>query len=78
MTKNQHPAINLKWNLILYYVSVGIILLGYVFLSIGGADSFTSITLGPVVMVFGYLVAVPYALLTGTFHGKNEKNGDHS
>lgn len=52
-------------NIILYYVAIGVIVLGYVFLSIGGANSFTSLTLGPVVLVAGYLVAMPVALLVG-------------
>ena len=52
-------------NLILYYMGIGVIVLGYIFLSIGGANSFTSLTLGPVVLVVGYLFAMPIALLTG-------------
>ena len=59
-------------NLILYYVGIGVIVLGYVFLSIGGANSFTSLTLGPVILVAGYLIAMPLALLAGV----NRKEGD--
>jgi len=58
-------------NLVLYYIAIGVIILGYVFLSIGDADSFTSLTLGPIVLVIGYLVAMPAALLSGV----NRKNG---
>ena len=74
MKKKQHKVIDLKRNLVLYYVSVGIILLGYIFLSIGGANSFTSITLGPIILVIGYLFAVPFALLTGTPRDTKEKS----
>ena len=56
---------DLSKNLKLYYGAIGIIILGYIFLSIGSADSFTSITLGPIVIVLGYIVAVPFALLSG-------------
>ncbi len=52
-------------NLVLYYVAIGVILAGYALLSIGGADSLTSLTLGPIVLVVGYLVAMPIALLRG-------------
>ncbi|MHB9029314.1 MAG: hypothetical protein ACYC9O_11145 [Candidatus Latescibacterota bacterium] len=52
-------------NLVLYYAAIGVIILGYVFLSIGDANSFTSLTLGPVVLVIGYLIAMPAALLRG-------------
>ena len=62
-------------NLKLYYAAVGVIVLGYIILSIGKANSFTSLTLGPVVLVIGYLIAIPIALLTGvkkTYSSKDE------
>ena len=74
MKRKQHPVIDFKQNLILYYIAVGIILLGYLFLSIGDANSFTSITMGPVIIVIGYLIAVPFALLTGTPCDTKEKS----
>ena len=52
-------------NMLLYYAAVGVVALGYIILSIGGANSFTSLTLGPIVLVLGYLVAIPVALLSG-------------
>jgi hypothetical protein len=65
MARKATPSIGFTRNLILYYAAIGVIILGYVFLSIGGANSFTSLTLGPVVLVAGYLVAMPVALLMG-------------
>ena len=56
---------NFLRNLILYYVGIGVIVLGYIFLSIGGANSFTSLTFGPIVLVVGYTIAMPVALLVG-------------
>ena len=61
----QRNKIDLSKNLKLYYAAVGVILLGYIFLSIGDANSITSLTLGPIVLVIGYLVAMPIALLSG-------------
>ena len=55
-----------------YYAAVGIIILGYIILSIGDANSFTSLTLGPIVLVIGYLVAIPVALLTGVRKRKSD------
>lgn len=52
-------------NVKLYYAAVAVVILGYIFLAIGDANSFTSLTLGPVVLVIGYLVAIPVALLAG-------------
>ena len=59
-----------KKNIMLYYGAVGVIILGYIFLAIGGANSITSLTIGPIVLVIGYLIAMPVALLTGL--GKKE------
>jgi hypothetical protein len=65
MQKKIVQKIDFSRNLLLYYIAIGIVILGYVFLSIGGAESFTSLTLGPVVLTVGYLIAVPIALLSG-------------
>jgi len=59
-------------NVKLYYIAVGIIILGYLILSIGGADSFTSLTLGPLILVLGYLVAIPVTLLIGVKKSETE------
>jgi flagellar motor component MotA len=63
MQKREPQHIDLKKNLIGYYLAIAIILLGYILLAIGGANSFTSRTLGPIVIVVGFLFAVPIALL---------------
>jgi hypothetical protein len=63
MQKREPQHIALKKNLLGYYIAIGIIIFGYILLAIGGADSFTSKTLGPIVIVFGFLLAVPIALL---------------
>lgn len=57
--------IDFSRNLKFYYAAIGVIILGYIFLAIGGANSFTSLTLGPIILVAGYLVAMPIALLIG-------------
>ena len=65
MPVKMQKKIDLSKNVKYYYAAVGIIILGYIILSIGDANSFTSLTLGPIVLVIGYLVAIPVALLTG-------------
>ena len=64
---------DLSKNIKLYYAAVGVIILGYLVLSIGTANSFTSLTLGPLVLVLGYLVAIPVALLTGVNKDASDK-----
>ena len=72
MQKKNVKKVDLSRNLKLYYMAIGVIILGYIFLAIGDADSFTSITLGPIILVLGYIVAVPIALLSGVLQKKNE------
>ena len=64
--------IDLSRNLKLYYAAIGVIILGYIFLAIGDANSFTSITLGPIILLLGYIVVVPIALLSGVLQKKNK------
>jgi hypothetical protein len=63
MLKRETPRVDFKHNLIGYYLSIVVIFIGYVLLALGGADSFTSRTLGPVVIVIGFIFAVPAAHL---------------
>ena len=76
MQRRDPQKIDFTKNLYGYYLAIGVILLGYLFLAIGGADSFTSRTLGPVIMVIGYLFAVPAALLftTAKKHGTSTES----
>lgn len=66
MQRKTVQKIDFKKNLLFYYLAIGVVILGYVFLSIGDADSFTSLTLGPVILIIGYLAAIPFALLSKT------------
>ena len=72
MQRKNEKNVEFSRNLKLYYAAIGIIIIGYIFLSIGDANSFTSITLGPIILVLGYIVAVPIALLCGG--SKKDKN----
>ena len=73
MQRKEPKKTDLSKNIKLYYAAVGVIILGYITLSIGNANSFTSLTLGPIILVFGYLVAIPFALLSGV----RKKNSDN-
>lgn len=44
-------------------VGLAVILLGYVFLRIPPAEGFLSLTLAPVLLVVGYCVLIPMAIL---------------
>ena len=52
-----------KSNYQLFAGGILVILLGYVALAQGPADSFWSLTLAPILLVLGYCVVIPFAIL---------------
>jgi len=46
-----------------FWIALGTIALGYIFLSIPPAEGFFSLTLAPILLVAGYCVLVPLAIL---------------
>ncbi len=50
-------------NYLIFSLGLAAIIVGYIFLSIGPWDSFWSLTLAPVFLFIGYLVAIPVAIL---------------
>ncbi len=58
-------------NWILFAIGLATIVLGYVALSVPPADGFLSLTLAPLLLVAGYCVLIPLALLA-------KEGGDHA
>jgi uncharacterized membrane protein YphA (DoxX/SURF4 family) len=52
-------------NVLLLGVAVGTIILGYVCLALGRQNEFLGMTASAILLVAGYLVLVPWAILTG-------------
>jgi len=52
-----------KKNYQLFGIGILTIIVGYIFLSIGPWDSFSSLTIAPIILVIGYLVLIPWAIL---------------
>lgn len=50
---------NRKW----FLIALAVIVVGYIFLSIGPWDSFWSLTLAPILLGAGYFVLLPIAIL---------------
>jgi hypothetical protein len=50
-------------NYIAFAVGLAVLLLGYVFLAQPPADGFLSRTLAPILLVLGYCVIFPYAIM---------------
>ena len=51
-----------KTNYVIFAIAVVVLVIGYVFLSIGPADSVQSLTIAPIILVIGYCVLVPLAI----------------
>jgi len=52
-----------KTNYVLFGIGVGIIIIGYLIMASGETYSFRSLTLAPLVLLVGYLLLIPIALL---------------
>ena len=64
-------------NWFVFAVGLAVIALGYFLLSIPPADEFWSLTMAPVLLVVGYCVIIPAAILlkvTGEADGKADEN----
>lgn len=68
MTKENKKNIQLAWpykrkNYVLFGVGVFVIIMGYLIMYLGEVDSFQSLVISPLLLLFGYLVLIPIALL---------------
>ena len=68
MTSKNKQSINFKWpyktkNYVLFGAGVFVIIVGYLTLYLGEVDSFQSLVISPLLLLIGYLVLIPYALL---------------
>ena len=68
MTKENKKNIQLVWpykrkNYVLFGVGVFVIIMGYLIMYLGEVDSFQSLVISPLLLLFGYLVLIPIALL---------------
>ena len=50
-------------NYVLFGIGVFVIILGYLIMYLGEVNSFQSLTLSPILLLIGYLIIIPYALL---------------
>ena len=67
MSQNKEK-VNFQWpykrkNYVLFAIGVFVIILGYLIMYLGEVNSFQSLTLSPILLLIGYLIIIPYALL---------------
>lgn len=50
-------------NYIIFLIGLLVLMLGYISLSQGPADSFWSLTLAPILLVIGYCLIIPFSII---------------
>ena len=55
-----------KINYLIFLAGLLLIVFGYIIMALGEVDSFQSITLAPIMLFLGYVVAIPIALIYRT------------
>lgn len=70
------PPIELnRRNLILFIAALAWIAIGYILMSIGPWDNPLSLSVSPIVLLFGYFILIPMALLWGARRFGGDKKG---
>jgi len=52
-----------KHNYLLFIVGIAVIIIGYIFLSIGPATSVWSLDIAPIILAIGYCVLIPVSIM---------------
>lgn len=52
-----------KINYLIFLIGILLIVCGYIIMALGEVNSFQSITLAPIMLFLGYVVAIPIALI---------------
>ena len=52
-----------KINYLIFLIGLLLIVFGYIVMALGEVDSFQSITVAPILLFLGYVVAIPTALI---------------
>ena len=73
-TDRKFPFTRKNWTL--FVLGLATIVLGYVFLSIPPAEGFLSLTLAPILLVVGYCVLIPMAILVKDRPSASKENSE--
>jgi hypothetical protein len=70
--QESHGLPYVRRNAQVFAAGIGVILIGYLCLAQPPVDGFLSLTLAPILLVLGYCVLIPIALLIGGPSGEEE------
>jgi|GEM_PF-729629 len=62
-----------RGNYILFFVGVGLLILGYILMAMGGTSSNMSLTVAPVILFIAFLVVIPLSIM---YRKKSPESGD--
>jgi len=64
-----------KINYLLFAIGIAVIIIGYICMATGETYSFRSLTVAPIILLVGYLIIIPLAIL---YRKKEEKTPSES
>jgi len=74
-SKKQHDVLPFgKKNLQIFIVGLILIVLGYIAMAQPPVDSFLSLTAAPLILLFAFLIVIPYSIFYGHFKDKKKSN----
>lgn len=60
-----------KWNFFFLLIGIALIFIGFYLMAIGGVDSFSAVTLAPILLFVAYVIIIPVAILKKFKNGKS-------
>ena len=68
MKNNLQQSLFNKWpyrkkNYIVFFLGLALLMISYILMSSGSVNSFQSLVISPILLILGYLIVIPVALL---------------
>lgn len=77
--KKASSPFNIYWsknNYLLLLLGFGLLIVGYIFMSMGNWDSTSSLYIAPIILLIGYLIVFPAAILFRKNDKENNKDNE--
>ena len=62
-----------KNNYLIFYLGLGVIILGFILMSIGPWNNPISLSLSPIVLLIGYIIVIPLSILFKNFKKRDKE-----
>ncbi len=77
--KSKVAPFNIYWektNYLILFAGIAVLILGYFFMSMGPWNSFASLDVSPVILIIGYVIVLPLAILYRKRNGGSSSEPD--